>query len=50
MLGATAYIDDVEPGGGSFIYWPRSHGQVQDLLPGAPGADRRHLPGPRRLG
>ena len=29
MLGATAYIDDVEPRGGGFVYWPRSHGPVQ---------------------
>ena len=50
MLGATTYMDDVEPGGGGFVYWPRSHGPVQALLPGAPGADRRQLPGPGRLG
>ena len=29
MLGATTYMDDVEPGGGGFVYWPRSHGPVQ---------------------
>lgn len=25
MIGATTYLYDVEPGGGSFIFWPRSH-------------------------
>ena len=25
MLGATTYLYDVKPGGGAFIYWPRSH-------------------------
>ena len=25
MLGATAYLDDVEANGGAFIYWPQSH-------------------------
>ena len=25
MLGATTYLYDVEPGGGAFVYWPRSH-------------------------
>ena len=25
MFGATAYLYDVEPGGGAFIYWPGSH-------------------------
>ena len=25
MLGATAYLYDVEPGGGAFTYWPDSH-------------------------
>ena len=25
MLGATTYLYDVEPGGGGFVYWPRSH-------------------------
>ena len=29
MLGATTYMDDVEPGGGGFVYWPRSHEPVQ---------------------
>ena len=29
MLGATTYMDDVEPGGGGFVYWPRSHWPVQ---------------------
>ena len=25
MLGATAYLDDVEANGGTFVYWPQSH-------------------------
>ena len=25
MLGATTYLYDVEPKGGAFIYWPKSH-------------------------
>ena len=25
MFGVTTYLYDVEPGGGAFIYWPRSH-------------------------
>ena len=25
MLGATTYMYDVQPGGGAFIYWPKSH-------------------------
>ena len=25
MLGATTYLYDVEPGGGGFVFWPRSH-------------------------
>ncbi|SVD90919.1 uncharacterized protein METZ01_LOCUS443773, partial [marine metagenome] len=25
MFGATAYLYDVEPGGGSFFFWPGSH-------------------------
>ncbi|MFT5086148.1 MAG: hypothetical protein ACI906_000219 [Candidatus Latescibacterota bacterium] len=25
MLGATAYLEDVEDEGGAFIYWPQSH-------------------------
>ena len=25
MYGATVYLYDVAPGGGAFIYWPRSH-------------------------
>ena len=25
MLGATAYLDDVEANGGAFVYWPQSH-------------------------
>ena len=25
MFGATVYLYDVEPGGGSFFYWPASH-------------------------
>jgi hypothetical protein len=25
MLGATTYLYDVEPGGGAFVYWPKSH-------------------------
>jgi ectoine hydroxylase-related dioxygenase (phytanoyl-CoA dioxygenase family) len=25
MLGATTYLYDVEPQGGAFIYWPKSH-------------------------
>ena len=25
MLGATAYLEDVEEEGGAFIYWPQSH-------------------------
>ena len=25
MLGATAYLEDVEDGGGAFVYWPQSH-------------------------
>lgn len=25
MLGATAYLDDVEEGGGALTFWPRSH-------------------------
>jgi hypothetical protein len=25
MLGATTYLEDVEPGGGGFYYWPDSH-------------------------
>ncbi len=25
MFGATTYMYDVQPGGGAFIYWPKSH-------------------------
>ena len=25
MVGATTYLYDVEPHGGSFVYWPESH-------------------------
>jgi len=25
MMGATTYLYDVEPGGGSYVYWPDSH-------------------------
>jgi hypothetical protein len=27
-LAATTYLEDVEPGGGSFTFWPRSHRAV----------------------
>lgn len=29
MLGATTYLEDVDPGGGAFYYWPDSHLPVQ---------------------
>jgi ectoine hydroxylase-related dioxygenase (phytanoyl-CoA dioxygenase family) len=32
MLGATTYIDDVEPGGGAFSYWPKSHFPTHDFF------------------
>ena len=50
MLGATTYMDDVEPGGGGFVYWPRSHEPVQAYFRGAPGADRRQFPRSGGLG
>ena len=25
MMGATTYLYDVEPGGGAFVFWPKSH-------------------------
>ena len=25
MMGATTYVYDVEPGGGAFVFWPKSH-------------------------
>ncbi len=28
MCAATTYLADVEPGGGAFVYWPRSHRAV----------------------
>lgn len=31
-LGVVAYIDDVGPGGGSFMVWPRSHHRFHRLL------------------
>lgn len=32
MLGATAYLDDVEDQGGAFTYWPQSHLPVHDFF------------------
>ncbi|MBT3346212.1 MAG: hypothetical protein HN712_27505 [Gemmatimonadetes bacterium] len=32
MLAATTYLEDVEAGGGSFVYWPKSHLGVHDFF------------------
>ena len=32
MLGATTYLEDVEPGGGGFFFWSDSHRPVHDFF------------------
>jgi ectoine hydroxylase-related dioxygenase (phytanoyl-CoA dioxygenase family) len=32
MLGATTYLYDVQPGGGGFVLWPRSHHKVWEYF------------------
>ena len=32
MLGATTYLEEVEPGGGGFYFWPDSHLPVQEYF------------------
>lgn len=36
MLAATTYLEDVEEGGGGFVYWPQSHHGVHDFFQECP--------------
>lgn len=48
MMGATTYLYDVEPGGGSYVYWPDSHRIAHRYF--RRGPDRRHIPRDARMG
>ena len=37
MMGATTYLDNVDPGGGGFFLWPRSHEHIHTYMQAQPG-------------
>ena len=40
-LGVVTYLDDVPPGGGSFLLWPRSHTRMHKLIWHTEGMEHR---------